>query len=162
MRKWEERPRETAYLLNPAFCGRILYSTVQAYEKDCGREFPFPLIYLILPLITNTLFREKISSRTQLMVWLQKNPEVLIDYASRTKHLVTITNETIEFCLQTGFIELTDEGKLHAGQGGKSLSSNKYTDSEVEDCITKGSHVGRWFARAGKIENIYTMFGVRP
>jgi len=162
MRKWEERSKETAYLLNPIFCGRILYSTVQAYEKDCGRDLPFPLIYLVLPLILNSSVRERISCRTQLMLWLQKNPDVLIDFADRARHSVAITNEAIEYFLQAGVIELTQAGDLRVNHSLKKLSPNKYTDQEVQDCITKGSHVGKWFARIGNTETIYVMFGVKP
>lgn len=27
MVSWQERPSEVSYLLNPAFCGRIIYNT---------------------------------------------------------------------------------------------------------------------------------------
>ncbi|MFR2879811.1 MAG: three component ABC system middle component [Lachnospiraceae bacterium] len=38
---------EVAYLLNPTFCGRILYSTIKTYNEILNRAFPFPLIYLV-------------------------------------------------------------------------------------------------------------------
>lgn len=50
MQEWKMRTREIAYLLNPAFCGRILYTTIRAYNEKSHRAFPFPLIYLVLPL----------------------------------------------------------------------------------------------------------------
>lgn len=51
MKAWNERTHEIAYLLNPAFCGRILYSSIKAYNEKTRKSFPFPLIYLILPLV---------------------------------------------------------------------------------------------------------------
>ncbi|WP_442969853.1 three component ABC system middle component [Roseburia sp. AM23-20] len=45
------RTHEVAFLLNPAFCGRILYSTIRTYNEKTNRAFPFPLIYLVLPLV---------------------------------------------------------------------------------------------------------------
>ena len=33
MNKWDMRTHEVAYLLNPAFCGRILYSTIKTYNE---------------------------------------------------------------------------------------------------------------------------------
>jgi len=51
MRSWIERTNEVAYLLNPAFCGRILYASVKEYENKANQPMPFALIYLILPLV---------------------------------------------------------------------------------------------------------------
>ena len=46
MNSWNKRTREVAYLLNPAFCGRMLYSAINAYSIKTKRAFPFPLVYL--------------------------------------------------------------------------------------------------------------------
>ena len=101
------RTHEVAYLLNPAFCGRILYSTIKTYNEILNRAFPFPLIYLVLPLVLHKQTRINISSRTQLLVWVQKYSQLLIDFPRRTRELVPISNEAIEFLLQTGKIVLT-------------------------------------------------------
>ena len=97
MKVWSERAQEIAFLLNPAFCGRILYSTIKTYANNSHRALPFPLIYLVLPLVLHKSTREKINSRTQLLVWIQKYPELLIDFPQRARDLVPITNETLEF-----------------------------------------------------------------
>ena len=80
MNKWDMRTHEVAYLLNPAFCGRILYSTIKTYNEILNRAFPFPLIYLVLPLVLHKQTRINISSRTQLLVWVQKYSQLLIDF----------------------------------------------------------------------------------
>lgn len=46
MNSWNKRTREVAHLLNPAFCGRMLYSAINAYSIKTKRAFPFPLVYL--------------------------------------------------------------------------------------------------------------------
>ena len=97
MNKWDMRTHEVAYLLNPAFCGRILYSTIKTYNEILNRAFPFPLIYLVLPLVLHKQTRINISSRTQLLVWVQKYSQLLIDFPRRTRELVPISNEAIEF-----------------------------------------------------------------
>jgi len=33
MRRWEERPIEVANLLNPAFCGRLLYQSIVGHTE---------------------------------------------------------------------------------------------------------------------------------
>lgn len=162
MRSWDNRSREVAYLLNPAFCGRILYSTIKTYNEVSKRAFPFPLIYLVLPLILHKNTREHISSKTQMLMWIQRYPELQVGYAERTKDLATISNEAIEFLLQSGLIQLTNNAELEISKTIRPLSKTKFTNDEVKECIVKGEHVAKWFAGAGKVETIYISLGVRP
>lgn len=155
------RTHEVAFLLNPAFCGRILYSTIKTYSKTSNRAFPFPLIYLVLPLVLHKQTRISISSRTQLLVWIQKNPQLLIDFPKRARELVPISNEALEFLLQTGKIILTPNGELEFSHTSCALSKTKYIDPEVKECLCKAEHIARWFASAGKPETIYIELGVR-
>ena len=162
MNKWDMRIHEVAYLLNPAFCGRILYSAIKTYNKILNRAFPFPLIYLVLPLVLHKQTRININSRTQLLIWVQNCSQLLIDFPRRTRELVLISNEAIEFLLQTGKIVLTPNGELEIVPTSRTLSKTKYADSEVKECLIKAEHVARWFASAGKTETIYIALGVRP
>ena len=66
MKKWDERPNEVKYLLNPAFCGRILFSMINEYQKTANRAVPFPLLFMVLPLILHEDTRNAISRSTQL------------------------------------------------------------------------------------------------
>lgn len=161
MRNWSQRTREIAYLLNPAFCGRLLYAAIKEYEKKTTHEFPFPLIYLILPLVLHKQTRDAINSRTVLPQWVQTNQQLLIGFGRRAKDLTLITNEALEFLLQTGMIQLTSDGALSASPK-KGLSKTKFVNPEVSQCITKSENVARWFANTGKVETIYICLGVRP
>jgi len=88
MKRWTERPAEVVNLLNPAFCGRLLYDTIRTYNDTANRGFPFPLIYLVLPLLLHKATRQSINSRTQFIVWKQSNEHHLIGFAERAKQLV--------------------------------------------------------------------------
>ena len=83
MKSWNERTREVAYLLNPAFCGRLLYAAIKEYERKTQHAFPFPLVYLVLPLVLHKQTRTRISSRTQLLQWIQANQHLLIGFLSK-------------------------------------------------------------------------------
>lgn len=162
MNRWSMRTPEVAYLLNPAFCGRILYSSIKEYRKVSHKAFPFPLVYLVLPLVLHKQTRINISSRTQLLVWIQKNAKLLIDFPRRAKDLVPITNEAIEFLLQTEKVILTLNGELKICHTSRPLSKNQYADCEIKECIKKAEHIARWFASTGRTETIYINLGVRP
>ena len=162
MRAWEYRPDEVKNLLNPAFCGRVIYGTIAEYQKNTKRDFPFPLVYLILPLVLPQSIRTEINSRTQLTNWIQRHQELVFNFGKRASDLIEITNEAVEFMMQTGFIKLTDNGELSKEIVAGTLSKVKYTDPEISECLKKAEHVGRWFAGAGKAETIYVSLGVRP
>ena len=162
MKKWSERSREIAYLLNPAFCGRLLYSAIRAYNLEAKRALPFPLVYLILPLVLHKNTRQTINSKTQLMIWIQRNEHLLINYAKRAKQLVPITNEAVELLLISDYLSLTETAELEVSAVKKALSKTLYIDEEIQECIIKCEHIGKWFARTGKAETIYVSLGVRP
>lgn len=162
MKNWNLRTHEVAFLLNPAFCGRVLYSTIKTYNEKANRALPFPLIYLVLPLVLHKETRANINSRTQLQLWVQRYPQLLIDFPKRARELVPITNESVEFLLQTGNIILTPNGELEISPTLKSLSKTKFVDDEISECLKKGEHVAKWFVAAGKAETIYIELGVRP
>lgn len=162
MKNWNLRTHEVAFLLNPAFCGRVLCSTIKTYNEKANRALPFPLIYLVLPLVLHKETRANINSRTQLQLWVQRYPQLLIDFPKRARELVPITNESVEFLLQTGNIILTPNGELEMSPTLKSLSKTKFVDDEISECLKKGEHVAKWFVAAGKAETIYIELGVRP
>lgn len=83
MRAWEYRPDEIKNLLNPAFCGRVIYGTVSEYQKSTKKDFPFPLVYLILPLILPRQIRTEIDSHTQMANWIQKHQELVFNFGRR-------------------------------------------------------------------------------
>ena len=162
MKNWENRATEIAYLLNPAFCGRILYHAIKSYQEESKRPMSFPLVYLILPLVLHRKTRERIKSVTQMQIWIQRNPEMLIGFADRAKNLVSITNEAVEFLMQSEIITLTNNAELELAQLVKSINSSKYTNDEIKDCINKSSSVAKWFAKSGTVETIYVSWGVKP
>jgi len=162
MVSWQERPSEVSYLLNPAFCGRIIYNTISEYYSSSEKPFPLALMYLILPLVLHKNTRELINSRTAFTNWIQNNPKVLIGFPRRAREMVTITNEAIEYLLQSKYICIDTNGEFIINVEQKKMSKTKFTDHEVKECINKAGHIGKWFASTGKVENIYISLGVRP
>jgi hypothetical protein len=161
MLSWEDRPKEIAFLLNPAFCGRLIYGTIHSYYSEIKRPFPFVLVYLILPLLLHKKTRSLISSKTQFINWAQNHEECLIQFPERAKDLVEITNEALEFLLQCNLLSFTASAELKIALG-HSISKTKFVDPEVKECVTKSEHIGRWFARTGSVDIAYITLGVKP
>ena len=96
-----------------------------------------------------------------MQVWIQRNPEVLIDFSRRAKSLISVTNEAIEFLLNSRIIAV-EAAELELLVLLKTSKQKVISDEEVLNCFAKAEALGKWFARAGAAENIYTSWGVRP
>jgi hypothetical protein len=163
VKPWEDRPIEVAHLLNPAFCGEVLRCAVQKYNEFARWLFPYPLSFLVLPIVLHRQTRESISltTREQLHVWLQEHQDVRVGFAERAGRLVPFTKEALTFLLQVGTITVDDAAGLKLTRGARRRWDITRED-EASDCFRKAEIVGRWFARAGSPANIYTMWGVKP
>ena len=162
MRAWDKRVPEIAYLLNPPFCARIMLSAIRAYVLESERSMPFPLVYLILPLVLHKETRKQINSVSRMSSWIKSHPEALLGFSERAKGLIRITNEAYEYLAASGLIEMNGNAELAPKMAKKSLSETKFTEGDVNECIGKAKHVGKWFARSGNVETIYICWGIRP
>ena len=154
MRTWSNRSKEVAFLFNPAYCGKILFFVIRKYNECTRKEdFPFALIYLLLPILVYPLSSEKINSRTRFSKFVNDNPELFINFAERSKNFVTITNEAVEFLMACDVLRLNSNA---------TFSCNKELKKSDEEIIKKAENLGKMLANAGTINVIYLMLGVRP
>lgn len=154
MRNWLYRSKEINYLLNPAYCGKIIYSVIKKYNDESDNKFfPFSLVYLILPIMLNSNIEEVSFPRIRFSKLITDNPELFINFQKRAKDLVAITNETIEFLLS---------GKALIFNEDATLECNNSIIKSSEKIIKQSEKLGKLFALAGSENIIYLMLGVRP
>jgi hypothetical protein len=163
MNLWTKRAPEIAYLLNPAFCAIILYISIFEYAKKDGKGMPFPLLYLILPIILHQDTRNKVNSKTNMAVWLQRNSDASVTFPERARNLVVFTNEAIEFLLLQKIVVVIGS-KLAISQNLPRTKIDRIaqSDLEMQECFKKAEHVGRWFYDMHSGESIYAAWGVKP
>ena len=163
MVQWSKRTPEISNLLNPSFCATILYSTVAEFQKKAKTGLSFPLLYLILPIILHQGTRNRVNSKTNMVVWLQRNADVLVGFSNRARSLVFFTNEAVEFLLYHQIMSI-DVGNLTIKKPISKSKVDKFTatDSEIADCIQKAAHLGRWFFNMRTDDSVYAAWGVRP
>lgn len=131
MNSWNKRTREVAYLLNPAFCGRMLYSAINAYSIKTKRAFPFPLVYLVLPLVLHKETRANINSRTQLHLWVQQHP---------TERALSVIDEVQTVCEKTEALLLQGMSESEQNlfmdfliQAGRNITSELHIEKKGEE-----------------------------
>lgn len=157
-----QQPREVFNLLNPAFCGEILVHCIQSYSRLMKGPMPYPLLYLILPLVLHKETRDKLAVKSQefLHTWIQTNQYLFSDFSRRTKELVPITSDAIVFLLQNNIIVLDSFANVSVTKF--EINNNSNRDDEINDCVDKSKTIGRMFARSGSVANIFRVLGVSP
>jgi hypothetical protein len=155
MRPWEKRSLEEANLLNPAFLTIISYQCIKGYTETVKAKAPYVLPRESLPRGVNTTFSTWV---TQI-----QGSQAKIRYAERTRSIVPCVKEAVAFGLAHQLFALDGNSSLTISQNLRvpSRSNNNVTD-EVADCFKKAYFCGRWIARAGKIETVMALLGVKP
>lgn len=162
MKRWDQRPFEIRNLLNPAFCGLVLFRALQSYEAEDARGMPFSLSLLVLPLCLHKDSREVIASnsRSYLLKTTEKNPQVMVGFADRATHMLPYAFEGFGLLMERGCIAISDDGRIQTVTN-KVRKTIKGTDETVS-CQKVARILGREFARIADRVTVYTSFGIRP
>jgi hypothetical protein len=167
MTPWSARPRDEANLFNPAFCGAMLHQAIKGYASVSTTGMPFPVIFLVLPLILHKATREKLPKRlgalNGLASWTANFPESKIGFDHRLSVMSPITRETLLFLFRAGAIEIVAKSNLvpiaRKIKDGRSLAEES---DEIAECFSAALFVGKWLANAGTPQSVYALMGVRP
>lgn len=124
----------------------------------------YSLAHLVLPILMPNSIRTTLppTARTKMHVWLEKNPQALIDFASRARGYVPYTRAATLFAYQRRALALDDEGRLVVGTGKVGKPTGWPETSDAKDCYKRAGFLGKWLALAGDPKTIYTMWGVKP
>lgn len=162
MKRWDQRPFEIRNLLNPAFCGLVLFRALQGYEAEDAFGMPFSLSLLVLPLCLHKDSREVIAanSRSYLLKTTEKNPQVMVGFADRATNMLPYAFEGFGLLMERGCITILDDGRIQTVPN-KVRRTVKGT-YETVSCQKVARIVGREFARIADRVTVYTTFGIRP
>ncbi len=163
MQIWEERPVVTANLLNPAFCGEIIRRCAKSYSDEIQKPFPFVLTFILLPIVLHKVTRKVLprDTRKSLHAWLEENPSVKIGFATRCQQMIPFTKEAFAFILKYKAIKLDENGNILINNF-KKKSKNGIEGEEVNECFNKSKFLGRWLAKSGNSQTIYSFWGIKP
>lgn len=163
MQAWTERPTEIAHLLNPAFCALVLVHCVRGYVEEATAGLPYPLVFLILPIVLHKPTRDALptSIATRMHPWLENHQQVQVGFADRCVSVIDHTREAMIFAVVRNLLQITSDARIEAPQQRFRLPPWPL-ESEPVACLGKARFVGRWMARAGQPATLFAMWGIRP
>lgn len=167
MRPWYKRSLEEANLLNPAFLSIILQQCIKAYSDTAQRNAPYVLPFLVTSIVLHKRTRDALPRgiNTTFSTWVThiQGSHTKIGYPERTRSIVPYVKEALAFALANNMVIADDDGSLRVKQQIRiPTSSDDIVTDEVVMCFKKADFCGRWFARAGKIETVMALLGVKP
>lgn len=162
MKRWDQRPFEVRNLFNPAFCGLVLFRALQGYEEENPDGMPFSLALLVLPLCLHKDSRQVFadSPRSYLLKIVEKNPQLLVGFATRAGDLMPFSLEAFGLLMDRGCFVVSPDGRLKT-VSGKVRKSVTGTNESVS-CQRVARFIGKEFARIADRVTVYTTLGIRP
>ena len=166
LRQWDLRTNEEASLFNPSFCAMLLAETAFDHQRRNQLPMPFPLVFLVLPIVLHQNTRQALPSTTvtALLPWVERNRDILAGFPARVAVMREITKESLVFGLQHRLLQISEPAALVVGPGRKTATVRRTPlfTNEVRKCVERAAFVGRWFAAAGTTATIYASLGVSP
>jgi hypothetical protein len=166
MQAWQKRVVEEANLFNPAFCAVLLAKAAEEFAKKTEQPLPFPLAFLVLPVVLHHGTRAALPGSTvsSLLAWIQDHREQLVNFSGRVQSLQAITREAMLFGTQHETLSIADSGGIAVGARKQSPTERRtglFTE-EARECVDRAGFLGRWFAVAGTSATIYSAWGIAP
>ncbi|MFG2064759.1 three component ABC system middle component [Micromonospora sp. NPDC048871] len=156
MTTWRERSQIEAAYLNPAVVAAILASASDGYQDETKEPLPWPLSFLVAPLILHGPSRRSLprDTRTHISTWLSRNPILHAGFHERARSLVPVVREGMRFGLRNGILSISD-GVISAPQP-------VVLTRETSPMLRPARLTGRWFAKTKHPPTLFALFGVEP
>jgi hypothetical protein len=164
MKPWMDRPREVAFLLNPAFCAAAVGEVAKGYQDEASGSIELPLLFVAIPLAlhleTRAAFPRSIATRHN--VWLESHQELRVGFADRCRSIAPYVREAIVFGGQHGVFSVTTDGRLTLSRASRRSVGRNPDSQDVAATMKAAKFVGRWLASAGPTNTVFALWGVRP
>jgi ABC-three component (ABC-3C) system Middle Component 3 len=158
---WGDRSPEAAALLNPALLAVICAAAASQYEQDSDEAMPWPLAFLVAPLVLHRGTREALprTTRTHLSAWITNNPVIRAGFPQRAQSLTEVVREGLRFGMAHGALSITAEGGM---RGVLTPSARPIESGDAADIVRSAGFVGKWFTRADQPATLFALLGVAP
>lgn len=147
-------------MLNPALLATTIAAAAIEYGRADGKPMPWPLAFLVAPLVLHRGTREALprTTATHLGNWVAQNPVIHAGIPARAQSLAEPVREGLRFGLAHGVLSVDEQGRL----SGKLADGPKRGTTEVDQIIAKAGLVGKWLAKIDQPATAFAVLGVAP
>lgn len=147
-------------MLNPALLAVVTATAATEYAEAEGGPMPWPLAFLVAPLVMHRGTREALprTTATHLANWIAQNPVVHAGIPARAQSLTEPVREGLRFGLKHGVLSVDEQGRL----SGVLADRPKRGTTEVDQIIAKAGLVGKWLAKVDQPATAFVVLGVAP
>jgi hypothetical protein len=157
MKRWTERPKIEATLLNPALFASLLSVAARGYESRSEIQLTWPLAFLVPPLVLHGPTRDALPNRisTHLPTWVAREPVIRAGFPGRAQRLAPLTREGLRLGIRTGVLQL---------EGGHLRGTIAVPEDEgdLHEVLKSAHFVGRWLTKLHQQSSAFALLGVRP
>lgn len=169
MTGWHTRTIEQRNLLNPAFCGVVIWHVANGYSTESAatgsiEALPLELAFVGASLVLRGQTRARLPTniRTSMATWIQDHP---LERSTVAKGIVVLrgyVREALIFGAQRGLLSFNGSQVIATDTIKKNISAYLRTSSaDVRDCARHAAFVGRWLYKGGAPSTVLAMLGVR-
>ena len=151
---------------NPAFVAYLIHRFVKKYDV-AAEGFPhITLVYVAIPIgmsgkLGSTF--DLTNSRTGLLAWLSRFPEVRIGLNQNIIASQRIIADGLKAAILSRLIKVTEEGYLELGEAKGPPESLKSSLPDGPKAVTgRVERLGTWIGKAGSPAAVYSALEVNP
>jgi hypothetical protein len=148
-------------MLNPALLAVVAAAAAEEYERASREPMPWPLTFLVAPLVLHRNTREALprTTRSHLSTWVTKNPLLRAGFPQRAKSLAGPVRQGVRFGLANGWLILTEDGDL---RGALVQSARPSSVGDITAIVRSAGLVGKWLTKLERPATAFALLGVAP
>lgn len=160
-------PREVERLLNPAYCALILARYVQSYSAARGGispSMPFPLLYLLFPLVLPADSRIGINHHQGsfgLHRFVRAHQHVLVGLPERIQGFRTIAHQALTFAVNYELLALDSQSSVLVARAPSRSHVSNVLDSTSMEPWRAADRLGTWCGQLSVTE-AFLHLGLHP
>tara|TARA_R110002167_G_scaffold254959_1_gene461190 strand:+ start:474 stop:971 length:498 start_codon:yes stop_codon:yes gene_type:complete len=152
-------------LLNPAYVGFILYSSIREFVvfKQYGMHCALP--FIAIPMAMNKQISNSLPTtfKTPIGSWVASNEGVLAGLYDQAESYNNVVKSSISFLLDRGVVSISENGNLQIENDTLVKSPALFNKSiDMKEALRASRLIGKWFSHAPSVETIFAQLGVRP
>jgi hypothetical protein len=154
---------DTFAYTNPAFCALMLRAFVEQYLRADTNGVPLPLMLIPLPIALSGDLADSFdgtNSRTGLITWVGRHPEITLDLGRRIAALTPFSREALLFALSRRILDINNAGCVDLDEVGMKKALRFPANEFRGRVLSITRKLGRWVGQVRSTETTLACLGL--